>query len=72
MENIFFSMEICTDSQFLIDIYITTEVFQFISSFFSPFDRWVSQMRMLLVACHELTVDYNTLPKVLYVLEDKT
>ena len=29
-------------------------------------------MQALLATCHELAVDYNILPKVLYVFEHKT
>ena len=35
-------------------------------------NRRVSQMRAFLAACHELAVDHNTLPEVLYVSEHKT
>ena len=35
------------------------------------YNRQVSQMRALLANCGELTVDYNTLPDVLYVFEHK-
>ena len=35
-------------------------------------NRPVSQMRAPLVACHELALDYNTLPKLLYIFEHKT
>ena len=34
--------------------------------------RRVSQMLAILVVCRELAMDYNTLPKVLYVFEHKT
>ena len=34
-------------------------------------NRWVSQLRVLLTACCELAVDYNTLSEVLYVFERK-
>ena len=36
------------------------------------YNRRVSQMRALLADCHELAVDYNTLPKALYVFEHIT
>ena len=32
-------------------------------------NRSVSQMRVPLAACHELVLDYNTLPKLLYGFE---
>ena len=34
--------------------------------------RRVSQMLALLTVCRELAVDYDTLPKALYVFEHKT
>ena len=34
-------------------------------------NRPISQMRALLAACHELAVNYDTLPKLLYVLNIK-
>ena len=35
-------------------------------------NRPVSQIRVLLAACGEIAVDYNTLLKVLYIFEHKT
>ena len=42
--------------------------------YFHPLLRYrpVSQMRAPLVACRELILNYNTLPKLLYVFENKT
>ena len=37
-----------------------------------PDDRPASLMRAPLAACRELALDYNTLPKLLYVIEHKT
>ena len=38
---------------------------------FFHFNRWVWQMQALLVAFCELTVNYNTLPEVLYAFQHK-
>ena len=42
------------------------------NSIFLSINRPVSQMQALLAACRELSLDYNTVPKLQYVFEHKT